>query len=182
MRAFWNVAVAACVTMVGAARADAQERGQAGITMGYPASIGVLWHVSDRVAIRPEFSFSLTDSSSASIVDAGSQFWALGTGVSALFYATAHDNLRTYVSPRFSYTRTNGDSNITKSTTTSYSFAGMFGAQYSLGRRFGVFGEVGFGYARQTGSTTSNVLTVTRIASHSDSIGTRSGVGVVLYF
>ena len=182
MRALWNVALAAGVLLVGTARADAQEKGQAGITMGYPASIGVLWHVSDRVAIRPEFSFSRTDSSSASIVAADSQFWSLGTGIAALFYAPVHDNLRTFVSPRFSYTRTKGDSNITTSTTTSYSFAGMFGAQYSLGRRFGVFGEIGFSYARQTGSATTELLSLSRIASHSNSIGTRSGVGVVLYF
>ena len=182
MRALWNVALAACVLMVGAARTNAQEKGQAGITMGYPASIGVLWHVSDRVAIRPEFSFTNTDSSSASIVAADNQFWSLGTGISALFYTPVHDNLRTYVAPRFSYTRTNGDSGVTASTTTSYSIAGMFGAQYALGRRFGVFGEIGFGYARQTGSTATDVPGLGGIESQGDTIGTRSGVGVVLYF
>jgi len=182
MRAFLIAAMSACVIVAGAVPADAQEKGQAGITMGYPASIGLLWHLSDRVAIRPEFSFTNSDSSSASIVSADSRFWSLGTGVSALFYSAAHDNLRTYVSPRFSYTRTHGDSNITTTTATSYSVAGMFGAQYSLGRRFGVFGEIGVGYARQTGSTATELVGLTRVASHSDSIGTRSGVGVVLYF
>lgn len=182
MRACSIAVMSACVLVAGAVRAAAQEKGQAGITMGYPASIGVLWHLSDRVAIRPEFSFTNTDSSSASLVSAGSQFWSLGTGVSALFYSAAHDNLRTYVSPRLICTRTHGDSDITTTTATSYSFAGMFGAQYSLGRRFGVFGEIGVGYARQTGSTTTELIGLTRVSSHSDSIGTRTGVGVVLYF
>ena len=182
MRTLWIVALGAGVLMGGTARADAQEKGQAGITMGYPASVGVLWHLSERVAIRPEFSFSSSDSSSAAILDARSEFWSVGTGVSVLFYTPVRDNLRTYVAPRFSYTRTHGDSNITTSTATSYSIAGMFGAHYSLGRRFGVFGEVGFGYARQTGSSTSELLPQTGITNHSDSIGTRSGVGVVLYF
>ena len=182
MRAFWIAALGACVMMAGTPRAEAQEKGQAGITMGYPASVGVLWHLSERVAIRPEFSFSNSDSSSAALLDASSQFWTLGTGVSVLFYTPVRDNLRTYVAPRFSYIRTHGDSNITTSTTTSYSIAGMFGAHYSLGRRFGVFGEVGLGYARLTGSSMSDLIPQTRITNHSDSIGTRSGVGVVLYF
>ena len=182
MRALSIVALGACVMAVGTARAGAQEKGQAGITMGYPASVGVLWHVSDRVAIRPECSFSWTDGSSAGIIASSTQFWSFGTGVSALFYAPAHDNLRTYVSPRFTYTRSQGDSDTSASTTTAYSFAGMFGAQYALGRRFGIFGEVGVGYARQGGSTTTQFLGQTRTESNGNTIGTRSGVGVVLYF
>jgi hypothetical protein len=178
----WIVAVGVCAIMVGAARADAQEKGQVGITMGYPAAVGVLWHVSGRVAIRPEFSFTRNENSSSGILSSGTTFWSLGTGVSALFYTPVRDNLRTYVSPRLSYSRTRGDSDITRSTSTSYSFAGSFGAQYSLGRRFGVFGEVGFAYGRSEGSTATELLTQTRVTSHSDSIGTRSGAGVVLYF
>jgi hypothetical protein len=58
----------------------------------------------------------------------------------------------------------------------------MFGTQYTFGRRFGVFGEVGFGYARQTGSTTTALTGLARVANHANSIGTRTGVGVVLYF
>jgi hypothetical protein len=164
-------------------RADAQEHGRLGVTMGYPAAIGILWHVSDRVALRPEFSFSQSDSSSESIVSATTDFWSLGTGISALFFSPVSDNLRTYVAPRFSYVRTHGEGDVTKSTTTSYSIAGMFGGQYSLGRRFAAFGEVGFGYSRQTGTATSTVVsTEVRTTNRGNSVGTRTGVGVVLYF
>ena len=41
--------------------ASAQER-SFGVTMGYPASIGVLWHMSEAVAVRPEFSFDFFSS------------------------------------------------------------------------------------------------------------------------
>jgi hypothetical protein len=169
--------------IISATTASAQEAGHAGITMGYPASIGVLWHVSDRVALRPEFSFTLSDSSSESIINAESNFWSLGTGVSVLFYSPVTDNLRTYLAPRFSYSRTHGDSDVTESTTDVYSMAGMFGAQYALGRRFAAFGEVGLSYARQNGTATSTIVNVTtRISNHGNTIGTRTGVGVVLYF
>jgi hypothetical protein len=163
--------------------ASAQDASRVGITMGYPASIGLLWHVSDRVALRPEFSFTLSDSSSESIVNAESNFWSLGTGVSMLFYSPLTDNLRAFIAPRFSYTRTSGDTDVTESTTDIYSVAGMFGAQYSLARRFGVFGEVGFSYAHQTGMITSKLAQIpVSTSSHGDTIGTRTGVGVVLYF
>ena len=45
---------------LGGTSADAQEKGKTGVTLGYPASIGLLWHVTDRIAIRPEFSFAFT--------------------------------------------------------------------------------------------------------------------------
>ena len=92
---------ASLMTVGLATTAVAQEPSRVGISMGYPASIGVLWHLSDRVAVRPEFSFTLTDSSSESIIDDESNFWSLGTGVSVLFYSSLTDNLRTYVAPRF---------------------------------------------------------------------------------
>ena len=166
-----------------ATMAGAQDSPRLGITMGYPASIGVLWHVSDRVALRPEFSFTVTDSSSESIINDEANFWSLGTGVSVLFYSSMTDNLRTYLAPRFSYSRTSGDSNTTDSTTDIYALAGMFGAQYSLGRRFAAFGEVGVSYSRQNGTSATTIGPVTtQIVNHANAFGTRTGVGVVLYF
>ena len=38
--------------------ARAQDTGKAGVTLAYPASIGVIWHAGDNVAIRPDFTFS----------------------------------------------------------------------------------------------------------------------------
>ena len=93
-----RILLLACSIIVGATTtAAAQEPEPVGITMGYPAAIGLLWHLSDRVALSPEFSFTLTDSSSESLMNDESHFWSLGTGVSALFYWPATDNLRTYV-------------------------------------------------------------------------------------
>src|SRR6185369_3693080 len=138
-----GVVLASSITVALATTAAAQDSPRVGITMGYPASVGVMWHLSDRVALRPEFSFSLTDSSSESLIDDEANFWTLGTGVSVLFYSSLTDNLRTYVAPRFSYGRTSGNSSNTESTTDVYTFAGMFGAHYSLSRRFAAFGEVG---------------------------------------
>ena len=80
-----------------------QEKGQVGLTMGYPASVGLVWHVAERVAVRPEFSFSKSTSDAEEIIDASSSGWTLGVGISGLFYVSRADNLRTYVSPRYTY-------------------------------------------------------------------------------
>lgn len=173
----------ACSAAVGVSTVASAQEPKTGISMGYPASVGLLWHVSDRVAFRPEFSFTFTNSSSESLISDESNFSSFGTGVSVLFYSSLTDNLRTYLAPRLSYGRTSGDTNTTESTTDIYSIAGMFGAQYSLGRRFAAFGEVGFGYSRQNGSSTTMIGPLTnRITNHGNAFGTRTGAGVILYF
>ena len=47
----------ACLALVLAAcgTASAQDHGPVGITMAFPTSIGAIFHATDKVAIRPEF-------------------------------------------------------------------------------------------------------------------------------
>jgi len=170
--------------LLGASAAAAQEPSKVGITMGYPA-IGVIWQVSERVAVRPELSLSFGSTASTTAlpvqgvsVDRETTSWSTGTGVSVLFYLPKSDNLRTYVGPRVGYTRSSSDTDSLASTSSGYSVAGMFGAQYSLGRRFSVFGEVGVGFSSQKSGSSS--ITTFDIRSHS--VGTRTGAGVILYF
>jgi hypothetical protein len=185
MRTYVGLAIA--VGLLIPVAATAQEAGHAGITMGYPGSVGLLYHVSERVAVRPEFTVStITSSSISTVVSTGSRSWAFGVGASALFYFAKRDNVRPYVSPRFTYLRTSTtfeSGNLLGSPAVStsnhadgYSASGSVGAQYSPNDRFGVFGEVGFGYARTNGTSG------TASKSTSDSWSTRTGAGVVLYF
>ena len=176
------IILAACCFLGVAASGGAQDKGRVGVTTGYPGAIGLQWHVADRIAVRPEISFSKADTSSESLVDATTDFWSVGTGVSVLFFSTVTDHFRTYVAPRFSFARTHGHGDLTSSTSDSYSWAGMFGGHYLLGQRFAVFGELGFGYTRQTGSATTTVVTEVRTTTHGNTVATRTGVGVVLYF
>jgi opacity protein-like surface antigen len=167
--------------------AAAQDQRTVGVTMGYPASIGVLWHVSPRVAIRPEFSFATTSSEFTSALGTvtASDVSAVGVGASGIFYLTDQNKLRTYVSPRFTYARTtskteaNGISAGSEGSGKSYSAGASFGAQYGLGDRFSVFGEVGLGYADQRSSSDISAFQSSTV-SHTWS--SRTGVGVVLYF
>jgi hypothetical protein len=194
-----------------ASSASAQDDPRVGITMGFPASIGVIWHVSERIALRPEItatraSGESTTTSSISVIGLGGvvpttttttvttiESWQVSTGLSALFYVSKHDALRTYVSPRWAYSRTSSSSNSGiadlgsfGSTGSSHTVTGSFGAQYALGRRFNVFGEVGLSFSRSTTTprdlTTGLGFVTTTSGAVSRNFGTRSGVGVILYF
>jgi hypothetical protein len=165
----------------------AQDQHKVGLTMGYPSSAGIVWHVSRRVAVRPEFSFTSTSNEFTSAADAISTTTAsaVGVGVSGIFYLTKVDKLRTYVSPRFTYSRlttettTRGSDNGSGGTGNNYSGAGSFGAQYAVGDRFSIFGEVGLGYSHQTSASEVGIFgsnNATRTWS------SRTGAGVVLYF
>ena len=198
------IVLGAVLMMCCSATAGAQDTRRVGVTMGYPASVGLLWHISDRVALRPEISFTWTSLESAP--NTGFELFETGTesdsqqstiGVSALFYLARWESLRAYVTPRIAYTRSSATTELsitpppsffeplppldteTESTSSGMLFSGGFGAQYWLGERFSVYGEFGVSFTRTT--TETEVLTF-RNESRVRSVGTRSGVGVVFYF
>ena len=88
--------------------------------MGYPASVGVVWHVADRVAVRPEISLSQTSTTLTStttltvpfggpiqtiVTQSTSDATTVGAGVSGLFFLWKREGLGTYLTPRYSYGR-----------------------------------------------------------------------------
>jgi outer membrane protein W len=185
-------ALLVCASGTAAAQGASQGAGKVGLTMGFPAAIGVQWHLGEKVAVRPEISFSTTSSeTSSSSFETEGDSRSIGTNIGALFYLSTDDKLRTYVSPRFSWSRGESTSKLAsvlvnpitgvttselKNTTDSYGFAGSFGAQYGLGDRFVVFGELGLSYAHGTAKSNTTLTKTT-----SDGFGTRAAVGVVFY-
>jgi hypothetical protein len=172
-----------------AATLFAQEPGDVGLSMGYPTSVAVLWHVTSRVAIRPEVSLNWTSTDLEIDFpieggDTSTDTFSTAVGVSALFYVNATDRLRTYVSPRITYvtTSTDTDAPFTSDldrTLDGFQFAGSFGAQFAVGDRFSVFGEVGLAYSTTTATIGSPPIEAeTRMRS----FGTRTTAGVTLYF
>ena len=161
--------------------ADAQEKGRTGLTMGYPASVGLVWHPSDAFALRPELSLSTvsSDSSMTGVRDGSS----VGVGLSALFYVGRWDSLRAYVSPRFTFNRVRIDSFNDAGPTKTYGWSGSFGTQYALHRKFSVFGEVGVGHSHAVERFASTVFGSSMVSQSTiDSWSTRTGVGVLFYF
>lgn len=204
-----SLLLALTLVLFGGVAALAQDAGQIGITLGYPSGVGIVWHVTDSVGVRPDISFSNGSTESPAIrsgiafldesVGSGeSSSTAVTVGVSGLLYLGKWDKLRAYVSPRYAYGRLTSNSGTTfavDNKNTTQSVTGSFGAQYQIHRRFAVFGETGFGYTRSRTTFTSLLLlpvipvgpNVPAPVSRSESItsrswGTRSGAGVIFYF
>jgi hypothetical protein len=182
---------AALLSVLSCGTSLAQDASRVGVAMGYPASVGVIWEATNRIAIRPEVTFSFVsgDSSTATGTPAGtSRSWTVGVGASALFYLGGTGDLRTYISPRFSYGHNSSSSELAPGGSSSenagstYSVTGSFGAQYALGKRFSVFGEAGLAYAWQTSSFSSTAANVIGTTSTANSVGTRTAIGVIVFF
>ena len=175
--------------------AFAQERGSTALVTGYPGTIGMLWHASDNLALRPELLITTSTGTSETGIDDvvnESDAWALGVGLSALFYMAEADKVRPYLSPRFTYTRQSADTGYTSDSlpgsttrTNDFNVSFSFGSQYMPVERFGVFGEAGLGFARRSSERVTNGApgpsSFTTKAT-TISIGTRYAIGVVFYF
>ena len=179
--------MAALLCSCGVAAAQAQDDHRVGLTMGYPTSVGVLWHVTDRIAIRPEIDASRakvrTESTSTllpPLQEEETTTRSIRPGISALIYLAREDDLRLYLSPRYSYTASD-TSQSGASESSSWLLSGSIGAQHKLGSRFAVFGELGIEYGRST-IQFSNDQPMLSLTSRRTTIGSRSGAGVVLYF
>src|SRR5262245_53312204 len=149
------IAFIGLLLLAGTARtAAAQDRGRVALVIGLPAALGVVVDVTPRLAIRPELTFSTNTFDNPIEGGFGSEQWSVGIGAAGLIYFTSRDGLRTYVSPRFLYTHSGAtvgtlvNSVGTTSSGWSYTTSGSYGAEYTLGRRFGVFGEIGLQYSR----------------------------------
>jgi hypothetical protein len=78
---------------------------------------------------------------------------------------------------------------ISESENIGYQTSGSFGARYSLGRHFGVFGEAGVAYTKTTTTLTSSFQrlpdtsrSTTGRRADSDNLATCISLGVVVYF
>jgi hypothetical protein len=180
-----RVLVILFVMMLVPAAARAQERGQFGAVLGYPTSIGFLWHVSDRIAVRPEINVANT-STEAEESFFGQTFssdsWSVNGGASLLWYLQRADNVRTYFSPKVTFGYSSGDSStndVDPRTANTLSTSFSLGAQYTPVRKFSVFGEVGYGFSRGS-SDIETPFTTSKLTNWN--WGVRSAVGVIFYF
>jgi len=167
--------------MLFARPSSAQETGQVGLTMAFPAAVGVICHATDELAIRPDFTFSEASSTGTALTSSTA---SVGVGVSALFYVRKWDNLRAYLSPRFGYqwsSFTFQGSSPPSGSTNTYSGSGSFGAEYLLHRRFAVFAETGLVYSH-AGTDGATLTPGFSLASSAHTWGLRGGVGAILYF
>ena len=185
------------VVIAAANPAFAQSSRKVGLVMGYPTAAGMIWHLGDGIALRPDFTVSRQRIETTSTAVLGpttqtftstTESWNTSLGLSALFYLGQPDDLRFYVSPRFAWLWTQstaesstGASGLTprEADSDGYLVSGALGAQYGLSDRFRVFGELGLSYSNQDDVADFSGL---RSTTSLTGFGLRSGVGIVVYF
>jgi outer membrane protein W len=166
----------------------AQDRGQVGVTMGIPAAAGMTWHITNRIAVRPDITFTQSTSkvdASLPNVSTSRTTRALGIGASLVWYfGSADAHVRPYVSPRVAYAKLSSDDEDedlgfdVDEIPGTLTVSGSVGVQYTPVRRFGVYGEVGF--ARAHSERTMSFPSITATVS-TTTWSTRGAVGVILY-
>ncbi len=188
MRIVRRLAFTAALALGTPVLAAAQDHGKVGLTLGFPGDVGVLWHVSESIAVRPAVTFS--HSSADSSAGGSSDGWGAGFSLSALFYVKKYDNVRAYLSPQFDYSHVSTSvtpssapgpvANVTTATTTTTSSntggGGAFGAQYTPTPHFSVYGELGLAFQHHRTNLASSLGPVT-----GSTWGTFAAVGVVFY-
>jgi hypothetical protein len=197
----WAVALVVVMVMGWARAASAQDE-RVGLTMGYPTAVGVLWQVSDRLAIRPEFSWAhQAIENDSNFAQGTSDSSGVGVGISALVRLRQWGQVRSYVAPRFEVVRTSVETTIdlpslfppgfpspvptsqsTTTTGTAYEGGASIGVQASPAAHFGVFGEVGLMYGRSKTTGDASVLQPSPSSTRVNSVGLRSAIGVILFF
>jgi opacity protein-like surface antigen len=133
-------------------------------------AVGVLLTPGDKLGVRVEGSFSSSEFESANN-SLSSHSWT--AGLSTLHYAGAPADLRTYVSPRVTFTRSSGDAGPTTTVTDAWGLSLSFGAQAKLGTRISAYGETGIAY---------NTSETAVAGAKTTSIAPRSAIGLILFF
>jgi len=142
-----------------------------------------MWQYSERLGIRPEFSWSRSSSTQSTNTNENTST-TTSPAISALFYMEKWDAVRAYVSPRYAYSHAQSTTTATvpvaavsTSTTNSHNFSGSVGAEFAAHRHFAAFGEVGLNYGH---AKSDNSFSATTASSNTWSI--RSQVGAIFYF
>lgn len=156
------------------------------------SSIGVQWHLGERLALRPAVLFRYRSSTTLQIVPTGEEPLSfetsqttIGAGLDVLWHLPWRGDLAPYLVGGISYTGLSQDYPLIEGDVVRFErgrvgqFGGqaLFGLRYAVTRRFAVFGEAGVSFSNgEEFGLDGNKL-------HNRSLGTTTaGVGAVFYF
>jgi hypothetical protein len=164
------------VALVCAAPLAAQEKGQVGLDLSFHGSpaIGVTWHLSKRLALRPSLGFTRSSMESEDIlswngmsatVPDESERSSVRYGVATLFYLPAVAETSTYLGASYHRIGASSESDPTEVEIASgflsrqpgndieesgNSAAAFLGLKRFIGKKVAVYGEAGLGFSWRT--------------------------------
>jgi hypothetical protein len=206
------IAVSCGLVLTTASAASAQDERRVGLVMGFPASVGVVWHVSDRLALRADGTYnwssatiegvddSLTTSPSpipvfeiAITQESSTQSGSIG--LSLLFDLHRQEQFRIYLAPRVGWAVAHTESTVTIDVSRVQIIPGVpprgntigeSETAYSptFGASIGASTRVGdrFGVFGEAGFSYNQTTTEEILRATRRSFGIRAGVGAMLFF
>jgi hypothetical protein len=199
------------VVLTMASAASAQDERRVGLVMGFPASVGVLWQVSDRLALRADGTYNWSSATIEGVDDSlptspspipafeisisqESSSQSGSIGVSLLFDLHRRDQFRIYLAPRVGWAVTHTESTVTidvspalipgippRDSTTTQSETAY---SPTVGASIGTSTRIGdrFGVFGEAGFSYNQATTEEILQATRRSFGIRGGVGAILFF
>ena len=161
--------------------ATAQDAGKVGLVATTGPNVGVIWNISERLAILPTFGFSYLSASSRLIdlepLERDNSVYNVGLHLAAQWTVAEPGAFRLFLSPSYGKTWSTAGTLVSE---TNYTVGGAFGARYALNDRFSLFGETGIVY-RHTTLEPEAPLDLD-FSSTIWGVGSASRLGVIIYF
>jgi hypothetical protein len=206
------IAVSTLVLAASASSAAAQDERRVGLVMGYPTTVGVVWQVSDRIALRADGTYTWSDATIEGVDDSltatpspipafeisirqDTSTQSGSIGVSLLFDLHRQDQFRIYVAPRFGVGMVHTESTLTIDISPIMTIPGVPPRDSSttesetafsptFGASIGASTRIGdrFGVFGEAGFAYSETTTEEVVQATRRSFGMRAGVGAMLFF
>lgn len=157
----FRLLVAAGVVVALPTLTAAQDTGKVGLVASTGGNVGVIWNITEHLAILPTVGFSYTSTTSQVIdlvsgivdpfdlelIEQRNAVFSAGMNIAAQITIAQPDAFRLYVSPSWGKNWSTAGEVLSES---NYHVGGAFGARYAFNDRFSLFGETGIVYRRTT--------------------------------
>jgi hypothetical protein len=156
--------MAAFAMLAGAAPLAAQDEAvsrRPALVIAGPSTVGMLWPITARLALRPDLAVTRT---TFSVSGSETKFVNLGVGLGLLVRLREFDGMHTYVTPRVALSRSTFNDG---STSDLWFFDAAFGVSAPLVKRLAIFGEVGPRVTYSDQSTTGATNRTTNLVARS---------------
>lgn len=136
-----------CMTAFLPNQAFAQDAGKVGLAVTTGADIGIIWNITERIAILPAVDFTYLSTRARPFnlepLERDDSLYNVGLNIAAQLTVAEPGAFRLFVSPSYGKTWSTSGTLVSES---NYTVGGAFGARYALNDRFSLFGETGILY------------------------------------
>jgi hypothetical protein len=165
---------AAVLLMLALAPTATAQEPRLGLTVAYPTGVGVIWRVSERLALRPEFTLGYSNEIDDQFANVRANAWRFGVALSGVVSIVRDGPRHLYAAPYYEFQRryTTASQTVSygdpddffattrfallevKPRTNEHSIGGIVGFEFRIKDRYGLFVEGGAAHRNSRRSAT----------------------------